>query len=214
MLDYQRKGFTQYGAQMGRASTSDLVGPLTARKVPIDDGGYDPGGAYWGTPDNLYHVADGAGGDFYARASGLAVVRAMFPGATWESAPPMATEDDLADMVQAYATAALWSSTGDDGEPLDLEHNDSDLTAECRASMGADCERFAAENAPALARCIDDGASWGQIGHDFWLSRNGHGCGFFDRDYGTKPDRGGLQDAARAFGEVYLYVTDGGQVSA
>lgn len=48
---------TRRGAPMGRA---DKIGDrgkeykLYLRKLPLFDGGYDRGGAYWGTPSNLY----------------------------------------------------------------------------------------------------------------------------------------------------------------
>ncbi len=42
------------------------------------------------------------------------------------------------------------------------------------------------------------------IGHDFWLTRNGHGAGFWDRDLGEVGDK--LTKIAESFGSVYLYV--------
>lgn len=62
-----KKCNTQYGAPMGRFNTlPDVVqefhngtkyynvkGRIFDRKVPLDSGGYDKGGAYWGFPDNL-----------------------------------------------------------------------------------------------------------------------------------------------------------------
>lgn len=45
-----------------------------------------------------------------------------------------------------------------------------------------------------------------RAGHDFWLTRNGHGAGFWDRGMGKLGDR--LADAARAYGSVDLYVGD------
>lgn len=50
----------------------------------------------------------------------------------------------------------------------------------------------------------------GRICHDFWLTRCGHGCGFWDGDYGELGDR--LTTAAKAFGEVDLYVGDDGLI--
>lgn len=41
-----------------------------------------------------------------------------------------------------------------------------------------------------------------QIGHDFWLTRNGHGAGFWDRDLGALGAK--LSKIAESFGEVYL----------
>jgi hypothetical protein len=39
-------------------------------------------------------------------------------------------------------------------------------------------------------------------GHDFWLTRNGHGAGFWDRGYGTLGRR--LSDACKPYGEAYV----------
>ena len=50
----------------------------------------------------------------------------------------------------------------------------------------------------------------GQIGHDFWLTRNRHGAGFWDRGLGDVGDR--LTKAAHAFGESDLYVGDDGNL--
>ena len=43
-------------------------------------------------------------------------------------------------------------------------------------------------------------------GHDFWLTRNGHGAGFWDRGLGEAGKK--LTDAAHAFGECNLYLGD------
>jgi hypothetical protein len=220
MLDYQTKGYSRFGASMGRTSNlgTDSSAVLQLRPVPIDAGGYDPGGAYWGTPSNLYHVTDGEGGDFYTRAKSAEEVRAVFPRASWADNPAEATEEDLADMVLAYAEAALWSSTGEDETPLDENYTEADISEECRAEMRADCERFAKENAVALRNVIGARAraggkecSWSSVGHDFWLTRNGHGCGFWDGDY-PEPEDKALTDASKGFGEVYLYVGDDGKI--
>lgn len=45
---------------------------------------------------------------------------------------------------------------------------------------------------------------------DFWLTRNGHGVGFWDRDVGAVGDR--LTKACKKFGETYLYVGDDGKI--
>lgn len=45
------------GARMGRANVipEDYAGEkLSLRRVPFQNGGYDPGGAYWGTPADLW----------------------------------------------------------------------------------------------------------------------------------------------------------------
>lgn len=48
---------SRYGAPMGRSNvggTDDTPIVLTLRLVPFHDGDYDPGGAYWGSPANLW----------------------------------------------------------------------------------------------------------------------------------------------------------------
>lgn len=49
-------------------------------------------------------------------------------------------------------------------------------------------------------------------GHDFWLTRNGHGAGFWDRGMGEVGDR--LSAKAEKWGTVDLYIGDDGQVWA
>lgn len=49
-----------------------------------------------------------------------------------------------------------------------------------------------------------------QHGHDFWLTRNGHGAGFCARGYGPVGET--LSEAARAFRETDLEVGDDGKI--
>ena len=51
-----------------------------------------------------------------------------------------------------------------------------------------------------------------QLGHDFWLSRNGHGAGFFDHSYDDDEEKA-LMDAAPKLGEIYIYINDNGKLS-
>jgi hypothetical protein len=46
-----------------------------------------------------------------------------------------------------------------------------------------------------------------QAGHDFWLTRNRHGVGFWDRDLGTLGEL--LTEKAHKFGSVGTYVDNG-----
>lgn len=48
------KAFSVRGSDMGRRTIKeDSTKPLYLQKVKLDSG-YDAGGAYWGTPDDLY----------------------------------------------------------------------------------------------------------------------------------------------------------------
>src|SRR6185437_5945974 len=183
MLDFQRSGCSQYGAQMGRSGHLDrgTAEPCFIRKVPIDDQGYDPGGAYWGTPANLYFVESLETGECaYLRARDMSAARAAFPSATWQDGPQdLPAEYDAADMLRAYIDAALWSSNdeSDDqgGEPLDANYSADDLAAETLAKMTAEVNAFLA------AHAADIGANASQAGHDLWLTRTRSGVGFSDR---------------------------------
>ena len=104
----------------------------------------------------------------------------------------------------AYIECALWSSTDDSGEPLDAAYYVSDLAPETLGRMREDCEAFRNANAALLADWTLD-----QAGHDFWLTRNHHGAGFWDRGRLNGDE---LTAAAHAFGEQDLYVGDDGRL--
>ena len=59
---------SKYGAPMGRRSDAAMYGKLRLVRVPFVDSCYDPGGAYWGMPANLY-CAWNDEGTHYLRAS-------------------------------------------------------------------------------------------------------------------------------------------------
>lgn len=113
--------------------------------------------------------------------------------------------------VRQYLETALWSSNDnsreDGGDPLDANYDIDDIHPETIAQAIADCTAFQACNQIDLTKT---GADDEQNGHDFWLTRNRHGAGFWDRGYGTVGAR--LTDAAHVCGEVNLYVGDDGKV--
>lgn len=106
-----------------------------------------------------------------------------------------------------YAVCALWSSTGDDGTPLDENYDIQDISPESFAKMREDVTDFVNANRLLLARGGQDEA---QIGHDFWLTRNAHGAGFWDRGLGEVGNK--LTAACKTYGGVDLYVGDDGKV--
>lgn len=87
MFDYHRNAVTIRGAAMGRHSdlSFDTECRCICRRVPLDSGGYDKGGAYWGLPGNLFMVEARDGEDegklTYVRASGKEAAMAKFPKA-------------------------------------------------------------------------------------------------------------------------------------
>jgi len=112
---------------------------------------------------------------------------------------------DVDAMAEEYMATALWSSLDDDGKPLDDEYGTDDIDESSRDEMRADCQSFAESNIADLM-----GMDPVQAGHDFWLTRNGHGAGFWDRGLGDRGDR--LTAASEPFGDSDLYVGDDGAV--
>lgn len=79
----------------------------------------------------------------------------------------------------------------------------TELDEDCKREAIIDCMAFMSR---AWAYLSDEVIE--QAGHDFWLSRNGHGAGFWDRDppeYGNEYNLGRLQGFAESFGEYHAF---------
>jgi len=111
---------------------------------------------------------------------------------------PKVDIDSLDDMTRQYLETALWSEVDYDEMPMDSKYSIEDLDHEFVQQAQKDCEEFM-EKAEAFLTEEELDAS--QIGHDFWLTRNHHGAGFWDGDYeyGDK-----LTKIAHEFGEAYI----------
>lgn len=107
-------------------------------------------------------------------------------------------------MVRHYLTAALWSSMDDDGVPMDRNYTTHDFTDHAEKQAVDDCTRFV-EQAGELLNGIDPESA----GHDFWLTRNHHGAGFWDRGY-PKAQGAGLTALAHKFGDIDVMMTGTG----
>jgi hypothetical protein len=111
----------------------------------------------------------------------------------------------------AYIDVALWSSheiseDGEMGEPLDANYEPGDVDPDALVELREDLVRFLADQ---WSDVRDLNAM--SVGRDFWLTRNGHGAGFWDRGYGPRGDR--LTDAAKVYGTVDLYVDVNGRIA-
>lgn len=116
---------------------------------------------------------------------------------------------NIEQFIAAYIECALWSSndesTPSGGYPLDDNYGPEDLDPETKRRMRADCIGFIGENEALL-----EGLDSGQAGHDFWLTRNGHGAGFWDRGLGELGDK--LTKACKVYGDFNLIVQSDGTV--
>lgn len=135
------------------------------------------------------------------------------------------------EFTRAYIECALWSSTDESndsgGDPIDQSFDIDDITRDALRSMAKDCRDFqkafadlltqASATLPCSCGAGDDthlGHTKGcatnrtydkeQAGHDFWLTRNRHGAGFWDRGLGEVGDK--LTTAAHSYGDSNLYI--------
>lgn len=119
----------------------------------------------------------------------------------------------LSTMLRGYIEAMLWSSTAIDAEGQDLGSLEGlEVSPEAMKSCENACATFLAENQDRISAAIESRYDYdlSDIGHDFWLTRCGHGAGFWDR--GDEPVWEELSEAAGAYGEVWPYVDEDGKV--
>lgn len=226
--------YQEHARDLGRrleAIESRAPVKVTLRRVRLDSGGYDSGGAYWGLGEPLFWAGTEGGelDSFFRaadRAAAVAHVRETFPNARFSEGRSKADYLDALDpFARAYIACALWSTTDESdpsgGEPLDSNYGPEDIAWPALRAMVDDCERFqASPEWRALVAAIRDGSASVRTsdagdadglapgGHDFWLNRNGHGAGFWDGDW-PEPHASALDRLAKSFGGVDLYVSRG-----
>lgn len=115
---------------------------------------------------------------------------------------------NLDQFTQAFIDALMWSEVDEHGEPIDRNYSVSDLAPETLARIVKDCAEFQAANGSEMANYPDS-----MTGHDFCLTRNHHGAGFWDGDY-PEAEGKALTAAAHEFPELSLYVGDDGKLYA
>lgn len=216
------------GAAMGRVNIDEAVDdtfkqPFVLKRVPIRDG-YDSNGTYFGVGENLYWLASEDGSvdrvfraktdadaiSWAANQYTLAKLPERIEGLSFELG-----DIELDAFTQQYLETALWSSTdcSDDsgGNPLDENYDIDDIAIEAIAEAKRECDDFQDANEELLEQAYQQsGYNDGAAGHDFWLTRNGHGAGFWDRGLGEVGKE--LAKASKAYGSVDMYVGDDGKI--
>lgn len=119
--------------------------------------------------------------------------------------------------TKGYITAAFWLID----EEIKGAHFGR-LAVSALREAKADCLDFQRENASMLALAYaGDEYDAHRAGVDFWLTRNGHGAGYWDRGELTKIKVGvrnetnvgdALADRASVYGSVDLYRGDNGKL--
>jgi hypothetical protein len=121
---------------------------------------------------------------------------------------------ELDEFTKGYIVCALWSttdhSTESGGDPLDQNYDEDDIATESLAEIIETCKDFQQANAELLNQYVEKGRSMDHAGHDFWLSRCGHGTGFWDRGFGEVGDK--LDNAAEVYSGCDITVGDDGKL--
>ncbi len=114
----------------------------------------------------------------------------------------MATKLDA--FTTAYLTAALFTEDPNPGQGEYQQHGEwtiDNIDPESLAKAVDECNHFQNVHYSDIETDI------GHAGRDFWYTRNGHGCGFWDGDW---PEDIGkrLTDASETYGSRSLYLGD------
>ncbi len=105
------------------------------------------------------------------------------------------------DILNSYLEAALWTEEEEVGHATIEE----DISNNSKIDAYKDVKKFMSQ-AGDLLNDIDPE----QVGHDLWLTRNGHGAGFWDRGLGDVGDK--LTAIAKGMGSKSVYVGDDGKI--
>lgn len=113
---------------------------------------------------------------------------------------------EVSELVKAYLTCAEWT----EGEEIEARAHEEG-GPEFHGIWSREAVGQAEETCRLFFRQANPPDVWTdqEIGHDLWLTRNGHGTGFWDRDM---PEAQRLADLARTWGERSCYVGDDGLV--
>jgi hypothetical protein len=123
-----------------------------------------------------------------------------------KGAKTMKTKTDYAlqALNQALETL-LWSEVGDTDEPLDSNYDIDDISDDVKTELLNDIVKFETSHHALLG---DMSAS--DLGHDFILTRNEHGAGFWARGLGEIGEA--LTSHCKQYGSINLYVGDDGKL--
>lgn len=117
--------------------------------------------------------------------------------------------------VQAFITTLLWSA----GEECD-DKDASDLSPEALQAIEVDCQdflrrvedKFMGCDWEMIPGCRSKWCEWSQLAHDYCLTRNGEGAGYWDGDWDATGVAKFLEEQAKWSGPMTPYTGDDGQI--
>jgi len=113
-------------------------------------------------------------------------------------------------VVPAYLEAAMFTDGGPDHPDIDA----GEFAPESILKAKTDCVQFISDNIDLVLAAVSRvGYDYASLAHDLWLTRNGHGTGFWDRRELEEGDLGNqLSMAARALPPLTLELDDKGNL--
>jgi len=111
----------------------------------------------------------------------------------------------------AYIECALWSSIDEKtGEPMDKNYSINDFDRDDLKYLHDEAIQFFNENIDLINEAPEN-YNYENAGHDYWLTKNGHGAGFWDGDL-TKVLGDKLTEKAENTAAIDLYIGDDNKV--
>ena len=114
---------------------------------------------------------------------------------------------DLEIFISATISALYFTDTGGEDQPT----VNAEISEETLLDVQADCRSFWRRFGCYVTNVQVDNPGIEQAGHDFWLTRNGHGAGFWDGDW-PEPYAEILTKGSKAYGEFSIYLGDDGLI--
>ena len=119
---------------------------------------------------------------------------------------------------ESYKATALECESDENDDYFNDHFTVEDIGTELEFQMLDDCMIFFDQEHDRIAEFEGIDAHgyncWERAGACFWLSRQGHGAGFFDCELWSEETRAHLQKIAEDFGQTYLVVGEDGKICA
>lgn len=120
------------------------------------------------------------------------------------------TKEEEKESICSYIETALWSSPCESEgiDFLDQEYSIEDFDESTLSNMKKEMVEFINKHY-YLVDSSDDDTSYSMFAHNLWLTRNGHGTGFWDGDYKYGEE---LTAECEKLNCINLYVGDDGKI--
>lgn len=130
----------------------------------------------------------------------------------WVVEQELVTQSVSECFADGYVEAMAWLAWHENGSDMGVSL--SVVPDEVIQQAASDAGEFYRDNQSLIAQAVREHCARRSglcafvetLGHDFALTRNGHGTGFWDRGYGKVGDL--LSDACRPYGPSGIYVSD------